>query len=90
MARVTNLRSEGITLLRWRVLPKSFVWIDPQGRQLTDVPPYVAYSVQAKALADRGFLNIEGYTPSTDKPPTSGTVQRTVLPERRKKDKSRR
>lgn len=81
MPKVFNPREEGVNILRWRLLPKSRIFIDPSGRLVEDVPSYVAYSPQAKALADQGLLRIEGYTPagslpqpSTESRSSSGTV----------------
>jgi len=64
MPKVDNLTAEGISMLRWRSLPRSCVWVDPQGRQVQDVPAHVAYSDIAKSLADQGSLRIEGYHPA--------------------------
>ena len=78
MPRVTNLKEEGITILRWRLLPKSHVFVDPQGRMVEDVPAFIAYSDQVRTLADQGVLRVEGYggprTAPTKAPPSSATV----------------
>lgn len=79
MPRVDNITPEGLTLMRWRSLPNSCVWVDPQGRQMRDVPAHIAYSDQAKALADRQVLRIEGYsTASTDTTLPGDTVQEVL------------
>jgi hypothetical protein len=89
MAKVINPSEEGISILRWRLLPKSHIFVDPKGRLVEDAPPYIAYSPQAKALADQGIISIEGYTvpgkgvatPSTETP----SVDARVSSERRDK-----
>lgn len=51
----------GINILGWRVLPLSKGVLDPSGRAQEEMPAEVAYSEQAKRLADLGVLTIEGY-----------------------------
>lgn len=89
MPKVVNLSEEGITILRWRLLPRSRIFVDPQQRLVEDVPAYVAYSDQAKALANQGVIRIEGYRPPTTEtpPPTTETPSPsdTVSSERREK-----
>ncbi len=65
MPRVDNLIAQGITVLRWRSLPHSNVWVDPQGRRMTDVPAHIAYSDVTKSLHEQGCLRIEGYYPAS-------------------------
>jgi len=62
MAKVTNLTDRGVLLLRWRILPKNQGGVmDPSGNRVESVPADVAYSPQAKRLANKGILKIEGY-----------------------------
>lgn len=61
MAKVTNVSSKTVSVLRWKLLPDGRV-ISPMGELTSDVPDKVAYSQQAKHLADQGILSIEGYS----------------------------
>jgi len=89
MPTVDNLTPEGITLMRWRSLPNSCVWVDPRGRQMRDVPAHIAYSDLAKSLANQGSLRIEGYSPPGSEPvvhtPHEAVTNGTVSGERRDK-----
>ena len=61
MPVVKNLTNRGVSLLRWRILPNGTKAIDPSGNLANSLPAEVAYSDQAKRLADQDILEIEGY-----------------------------
>lgn len=68
MAKVTNKTDRGIPLRGWRVLPNGSKVVDRSGRIHKSVPDEVAYCPQAKALADQGVLELEGYAVAPPKP----------------------
>jgi hypothetical protein len=68
MARIANLTQMTIKLLNWRILGGSNKALNPQGKLVDWIPEEIAFSPQAKRLADQGFLRIEGYTPKKPKP----------------------
>lgn len=61
MPRVTCKGEMGVNILGWRVLPLSKGVLDPNGRAQEEMPTEIAYSEQAKRLADLDVLSIEGY-----------------------------
>jgi hypothetical protein len=87
MAKVTNLTERTAHLHHWRVLPKSAgsKLLDRQDHFRPEMPAEVAYSPEAKLLADNGHLAIEGYVPAPKvetKAPEPAPVQET--PSRKK------
>lgn len=60
MPKVRNDSGRVIPLLRWKILPDSRV-ISPLGEIKTEFPADMAYSPQAKRLADQKLITIEGY-----------------------------
>lgn len=61
MVKVMNLTARGVPFLGWRVLPNGSDLTDPNGQKQTSMPADVAYSAQAKRLADQGLIAIDGY-----------------------------
>ena len=61
MAKVTNVSSKTVSVLRWKFLPDGRI-ISPMGEFTSDIPDKIAYSPQAKHLADQGILFINGYS----------------------------
>lgn len=82
VTKVINTAGRTVGLLGWRVLPDSRV-VGPRGEVTDDLPTDVAYSSQAKHLADLGLVIIRGYTAATapKKPVASeAPVMEMVLP----------
>lgn len=77
MNRVRNCTDRGIEVLGWRFLPKSTYAISPGGQKTDHIPAVVAFSQQAKRLADLMLLEIDGYTPAA---PKSVPVQPPAAP----------
>jgi len=76
MIKVLNCTSNGVEVLGWRFLPTSHYAMSPDGRKTDHIPSTVAFSSQAKRLADLGFLEIDGYTPiRATAPPESAAPQ---------------
>ena len=61
MSKVRNESGRTVTILRWKILPDGRV-ISPMGALVSELPDDVAYSSQAKHLADQNLLMIPGYT----------------------------
>jgi hypothetical protein len=80
--KVINVVGRTVELLRWKLLPDNRV-ISPRGVLADELPHDVAYSHQAKHLADQGLITIQGYTlvqaPEVEAPPEP-VVLEMVLP----------
>lgn len=62
MPEVINKSGRTVALLGWKVLPDSRV-VSPRGELKEGLPSDIAYSDQAKHLADQGLITIQGYAP---------------------------
>jgi len=84
MNRVRNCLDRAVEVCGWRFLPKSTYAIDPSGRKTDHIPAVVAFSAQAKRLADLGLLHIDGYSvvlkPVLVQPPTPPAHVEAVEP----------
>lgn len=78
VTKVINKAGRTVSILRWKVLPDGRV-INPLGEVKDDLPTEVAYSPQAKHLADQGLVSIRGYM-SAKAPAEKEPVSREVLP----------
>jgi hypothetical protein len=64
VTKVINTAGRTVELLGWKILSDSRV-VGPRGEVMDDLPTDVAYSNQAKHLADLGLVTIRGYTAET-------------------------
>jgi len=60
MPKVSNIAGRTVEMLGWKVLSDGRV-IDPRGEIQDDLPDRVAFSNQAKHLADLNLITIQGY-----------------------------
>lgn len=80
MAKLSNLTGQTVELLGWRILPFSGRYLDRLYRSHRDIPDDIAYSDQAKHLADQGILEIEGYTSASSTAQMSSAAGSPVAP----------
>ena len=81
MNKVLNCTGNGVEVLGWRFLPNSYYAMSPDGRRTDHIPASVAFSSQAKRLADLGFLEIAGYAPAKAKAPPEAAAPQYVARE---------
>lgn len=74
MPRVRNDTGRAIPLLRWTIAPDGWV-LDPHGVVKDGLPDDIAYSPQAKRLADKKFIAIHGYVVDGQEPITADPAQ---------------